>query len=69
MAERLESNLILAEWKMFFQFFGGGASGFGNSRGQTSDRGNDLEVELELDFDDAIRGIEKTFSSKTSRTL
>ncbi|MBT3349312.1 DnaJ domain-containing protein [bacterium] len=49
---------------IFSSFFGGGG-GFGeNSRAQNSDRGNDLEVELELDFDDAVRGIEKTFSSK-----
>jgi molecular chaperone DnaJ len=49
---------------IFSSFFGGSSSGFGGRSQKNSDRGNDLEVELVLDFDDAIRGIEKTFSSK-----
>ncbi|MCF7918054.1 molecular chaperone DnaJ [Candidatus Gracilibacteria bacterium] len=44
---------------IFSSFFGGGG-------GRTSQktRGSDLQVEVELEFNEAIRGIEKHFSSK-----
>ncbi len=45
---------------VFSSFFGGGASSRGR---QTNTRGSDLEVEVILDFDDAMKGVTKKFSS------
>ncbi len=47
---------------VFSSFFGGGGSSTKQKPGKT--RGSDLEVEVEIDFDEAIRGVEKTFSSR-----
>ncbi len=48
---------------IFSSFFGGGGhSGAKTKSGKT--RGSDLEVDLEIDFDDAMRGVAKTFSSR-----
>ncbi|MCF7846660.1 MAG: DnaJ domain-containing protein [Candidatus Gracilibacteria bacterium] len=47
---------------IFSSFFGGGTQ-FRSAR-KTSNRGGDLEVEVELDFGEALRGTEKTFTSK-----
>ena len=47
---------------IFSSFFGGG----GTNRRSTSTktRGADLEVDVELDFDEAVKGVRKTFVSK-----
>lgn len=47
---------------IFSSFFGGGASTGGRS-GRVNTRGADLEVEVVLDFDDALNGVTKKFSS------
>jgi molecular chaperone DnaJ len=44
---------------IFSSFFGGGAS----RGGRTNTRGADLEVEIVLDFEDAMKGVTKKFSS------
>jgi molecular chaperone DnaJ len=47
---------------VFSSFFGGGQK---SSRQQSKKtRGSDLEVEVEINFDESIRGVKKTFSSK-----
>ena len=46
---------------VFSSFFGGG--GGGGRRGGVNTRGSDLEVEIVLDFEDAMKGITKKFSS------
>lgn len=51
---------------IFSSFFGGGGFG-GAAQGQSakrSRRGADLEVDLELTFEEAIKGVEKTFTSR-----
>jgi molecular chaperone DnaJ len=45
---------------IFSSFFGGGGSSRG---GKTNMHGADLEVEVVLDFDDAMKGVTKKFSS------
>lgn len=47
---------------VFSSFFGGGATG-GSRGGRMNTRGADLEVEVVLDFKDAMKGITKSFSS------
>lgn len=49
---------------IFSSFFGGGVGGGQQRRGTQKTRGSDLEVEVDLDFDDAVRGIKKTFSAR-----
>ncbi len=45
---------------IFSSFFGGGAGGSGR---RVNTHGSDLEVEVILDFDDALKGVTKKFSS------
>lgn len=49
---------------IFSSFFGGGFQGGGRTKRSHSNRGSDLEVEVELNFEEAIKGTEKTFSSR-----
>ncbi len=49
---------------IFSSFFGGGMAGQARGRSQSKQRGSDLEVEVELDFDESMRGVQKTFSTK-----
>ena len=48
---------------IFSSFFGGGGGGR-SSRGSRAQRGADLEVSVVLDFDEAIKGVKKSFTSK-----
>lgn len=49
---------------VFSSFFGGGGGGFGGGQQrQQRTRGSDLEVEVELDFSEAIKGTKKSFSA------
>jgi len=47
---------------IFSSFFGGGGGSPRQKSGKT--RGSDLEVDLEIDFDDAMRGVAKIFGSR-----
>lgn len=50
---------------VFSSFFGGGGGGGrSGARRSAAQRGADLEVSVILDFEDAVRGIKKSFSSK-----
>ncbi len=46
---------------IFSSFFGGGRS---QSRRSGTTKGSDLEVEIEIDFDEAVRSTTKSFSSR-----
>lgn len=48
---------------IFSSFFGGGGRQ-SSARKSAGQRGADLEVSVVLDFDDSVRGIKKSFSSK-----
>lgn len=50
---------------IFSSFFGGGdGGGRRSSQRSTAQRGADLEVSVVLDFDEAIKGVKKSFTSK-----
>lgn len=49
---------------IFEQFFGGGFGGFSSSRQPHKSRGGDLEINLNLEFKEAVFGTEKTLSYK-----
>ncbi len=49
---------------IFSSFFSGGAGGSTQQRNTRKTKGSDLEVEVELDFDDAIKGVKKSFSAR-----
>ncbi len=50
---------------IFSNFFGGGAGGMGGgARRSSKTRGADLEVRVELSFEDMMKGVEKHFTSK-----
>lgn len=46
---------------IFSSFFGGGGGGYSSRAAST--RGSDLEVEVNLDLEDALKGVTKKFSS------
>lgn len=52
---------------IFEQFFGGRTGGFGRQAGTAKRRGADLEARIDLEFDEAVHGTEKTL--KYSRYL
>lgn len=52
---------------IFEQFFGGRSGGFGRQAGTARRRGADLEARIDLEFDEAVHGVEKTL--KYSRYL
>ncbi len=53
---------------IFSSFFGGGG-GMGGARSRPQyTRGADLEVAVELDFDEAMKGVTKTFTSRNLET-
>ena len=43
---------------LFANLFGGGAAGGGQGRRSNAERGDDLEVEVKVSFDDALHGVE-----------
>ena len=47
-------------FEIFEQFFGGGFGGGRSSRRSSRQRGHDLEAKMELTFDEAVHGTEKT---------
>ncbi len=49
---------------IFEQFFGGGGRSRGRSRQQGPERGSDLRIDIEVDFKDAIFGVEKDIAIK-----
>lgn len=49
---------------VFSSFFGGAQGGGGQRRRSSKTRGSDLEVEVELSFEESLKGATKIFSSK-----